>query len=147
MPKGHASLNSFSKNIYLLTRTGRCRRRCKFFTYVRNEIFIVPVQFDNLEYISNSGHGNQPLLTEKTNVIRLHKERANPDLKLTCSNGCLRDSLQAIERCGGDGINAMAGCNDREQPLHYVRLAARVKHLGKGFDFFVRAGLLGWRFA
>ena len=36
-------------------------------------------------------------------------------------------------------MNAMAGCNYREQPLHYVRLAARVKHLGKGFDFwFVR---------
>jgi hypothetical protein len=64
-----------------------------------------------------------------------------------CSNGFLRDSLKTTERCGGDGTKAMAGCNYRGEPLHYVRLAAGVKHLGKGFDFFVRAGLSAGRFA
>jgi hypothetical protein len=44
-------------------------------------------------------------------------------------------------------MNAMAGCNYRGELLHYVRLAARVKHLGKGFDFLVRAGFPAWRFA
>jgi hypothetical protein len=31
--------------------------------------------------------------------------------------------------------------------MHYVRLGAGVKHLGKGFDFFVHAGFLAAWFA
>ena len=43
--------------------------------------------------------------------------------------------------------NATAAFNDRKEQLHYVRLGAGVKHLGKGFDFFVHAGLSAAWFA
>lgn len=43
--------------------------------------------------------------------------------------------------------NATAAFNDRKEQLHYVRLGAGVKHLGKGFDFFVHAGFSAAWFA
>ena len=49
----------------------------------------------------------------------------------------ITESYQMLRR---GGQNATAVFNDRREPLHYVRLGAGVKHLGKGFDFFVHAG-------
>ncbi|MBQ78880.1 MAG: hypothetical protein CMJ66_02335, partial [Planctomycetaceae bacterium] len=101
---------------------------------------------DNLEYISNSGHGNQPLLTEKTNTIRLQQDGKSQtlDVRVLTAIYSLTSSYRVLRR---GWQNATAVCNHREEPLHYVRLWARVKHLGKGFDFFVHAGFLAAWFA
>ena len=72
-------------------------------------------------------------------MIKLHKERANPDLKSTAQTVVYAKACRLSNAAAGMALTPWQVAIT-ETALHYVRLAARVKHLGKGFDFFVLWG-------